>query len=307
VWFTAACGRLGFGVSDDGDRDGDGVSDSLDNCPDLANPSQHDEDRDGFGDACDHCPHLPSATDPDQDGDGVGDACDPNPGSPGDSLSFVSFEDAMLPDGWVATSFTDPWTLGDDVAAVTLGRDHVAMLTMASPDSEVISVETEVAVLGVSPYSVQDNVARNVAIIDDYDVATDSGFLFGLVIDDVGASQDAKLEILRVDDGSGTASYGAPPPTGALVQPGQPYHLRYTRTVDQRTSEVDGLVGAPSSARGEASIGGGAGGGPRIGVRARGTMDQFHYVVVIASPRRDGARARSRGVTRRGGRPRRAQ
>ena len=35
------------------DRDGDGVRDPLDNCPDKANASQTDADHDGKGAACD--------------------------------------------------------------------------------------------------------------------------------------------------------------------------------------------------------------------------------------------------------------
>src|SRR6185436_5629156 len=37
------------------DQDGDGVSDSGDNCPTVPNPSQVDTDDDGWGDACDDC------------------------------------------------------------------------------------------------------------------------------------------------------------------------------------------------------------------------------------------------------------
>jgi len=58
------------------DRDGDGVVDSADNCPNKANPDQADTDGDGIGDACDNCPNIANADQKDTDGDGVADACD---------------------------------------------------------------------------------------------------------------------------------------------------------------------------------------------------------------------------------------
>jgi hypothetical protein len=51
------------------DSDGDGIADSEDNCPSVANPSQADLDGDGIGDACD----------PDIDGDGVPNESDQCP------------------------------------------------------------------------------------------------------------------------------------------------------------------------------------------------------------------------------------
>ena len=48
------------------DTDGDGVLDSLDNCPLIANTDQLDTDEDGIGDVCDL----------DDDGDGVLDTLD---------------------------------------------------------------------------------------------------------------------------------------------------------------------------------------------------------------------------------------
>lgn len=87
------------------DTDGDGVSDSLDNCPsvpnpasvmlDKTNPVQVDTDSDGLGDACDldddgdgvpdaddNAPWAPNPDQTDADGDGRGDAADPRDDRP---------------------------------------------------------------------------------------------------------------------------------------------------------------------------------------------------------------------------------
>ncbi len=58
------------------DADGDGVPDSVDNCPAAPNPSQADVDADNTGDACDNCPALSNPLQEDADGDGIGDVCD---------------------------------------------------------------------------------------------------------------------------------------------------------------------------------------------------------------------------------------
>jgi hypothetical protein len=71
------------------DEDGDGIEDSLDNCPVTQNPNQLDNDEDGDGDACDtdddndgltdledNCRFAPNPEQLDNDDDGVGDACD---------------------------------------------------------------------------------------------------------------------------------------------------------------------------------------------------------------------------------------
>jgi hypothetical protein len=59
-----------------GDRDGDGIDDAGDNCPQSPNADQTDADGDGIGDACDNCRSTANADQADVDGDGVGDACD---------------------------------------------------------------------------------------------------------------------------------------------------------------------------------------------------------------------------------------
>lgn len=97
------------------DTDGDGVADTADNCPTIANANQRDHDGDGHGDVCDTCPHLASTTDPDGDGDGVGDACDPRPTTAGDQrVLFEGFYDASSITGWSATG-NGTWSVANGV------------------------------------------------------------------------------------------------------------------------------------------------------------------------------------------------
>ncbi len=74
------------------DTDGDGVSDTTDNCPNVANPGQanavhplttagdacEDPDADGVVDAADNCPDSANANQLNTDGDAMGNACDPD-------------------------------------------------------------------------------------------------------------------------------------------------------------------------------------------------------------------------------------
>jgi hypothetical protein len=69
------------------DTDGDGVQDTLDNCPNVSNPQQADRDGDGVGNKCDPAPDDPNIPngnpDPDTDGDGVPDSTDQCHNQPG--------------------------------------------------------------------------------------------------------------------------------------------------------------------------------------------------------------------------------
>ncbi len=90
------------------DADGDGRSDSTDNCVNTVNPAQTDTDGDGDGDACDldddadgiadekdNCSTVTNSAQVDTDGDGKGDACDGDapPGSDADGDGFADETD----------------------------------------------------------------------------------------------------------------------------------------------------------------------------------------------------------------------
>ena len=59
-----------------GDRDLDGICDSVDNCPNDSNATQLDVDGDGVGNACDNCKFISNTDQLDSDDDGQGDVCD---------------------------------------------------------------------------------------------------------------------------------------------------------------------------------------------------------------------------------------
>ena len=74
------------------DIDGDGIIDSLDNCPNVSNANQRDFDSNGEGDACedsdgdgildkqDICPLIPNPGQEDLNFNGIGDACEDSDG-----------------------------------------------------------------------------------------------------------------------------------------------------------------------------------------------------------------------------------
>jgi hypothetical protein len=87
VVLSSHASRWNLGYRPDGD--GDGSPDSVDNCPNVANPGQADLDGDHIGDACDpdidgdgiangsdNAPRVPNADQQDLDGDGIGDVID---------------------------------------------------------------------------------------------------------------------------------------------------------------------------------------------------------------------------------------
>ena len=76
-----------FELVPDEDIDGDGIPNSVDNCPQVANADQTDADGNGIGDVCqdtdndtildvnDNCPENSNIDQIDTDGNGIGDAC----------------------------------------------------------------------------------------------------------------------------------------------------------------------------------------------------------------------------------------
>jgi gliding motility-associated-like protein len=102
------------GIKDncDDDDDNDGVLDTIDNCPLMANTDQADNDNDGLGDTCDddddndgildtvdNCQMTENPNQEDRDNDGLGDVCD---------LVEINVSQAVTPNG---DGINDTWMI----------------------------------------------------------------------------------------------------------------------------------------------------------------------------------------------------
>ena len=152
-WKTCAGDFLDHAAADlanlIGDRDGDGIPDTIDQCPDQPEDKDGfedadgcpdpDNDRDGILDANDRCPNEPEdrdgwqdadgCPDPDNDGDGILDVNDACPNDP-ETMNGVADEDGC-PDGFLPVYFESDKSNLDAADIEVLGKN--AELLKATP------------------------------------------------------------------------------------------------------------------------------------------------------------------------------
>jgi len=162
------------------DRDGDGVADAVDNCPDVANPDQGNEDGDKFGDACDPCPIEASDTPSDPDGDGVAGICDPHPTTPGDHLMLFEGFHRGIPSSWQVVGTASP--SGDDAVVTTVAGNHTALIApiTAIANGTITAAVTIDATLG--------NADAAMTVVMPYDPTSDQGIFCELYAPNAGSA-----------------------------------------------------------------------------------------------------------------------
>jgi hypothetical protein len=274
VGFDAADGRRGIDGPDplradaavDGsallDVDGDGVVDSVDNCPAVGNPDQANEDGDGAGDECDLCPPHAAGGNADADGDEVGDACDPLPLVAGDTLvAFFGFSSTVAPPG---LTLVGSWTFMGGQAHGRAPLDELAAATVEiMGQAETVSTDVTIDALH------GDLVARPVGLVHRFSAASSDGVIcvFGI--------NPFNSQVYAIADNRTTTALASQPGVATVG----------TRT-DLRSNRADTLYQCDSpaltSALGASSTLPTA--PNRVGLFTRSADASFNWLMVVTSP-----------------------
>lgn len=208
------------------DRDGDGVANTLDNCPDVPNPTQADEDGDAEvngGDACDLCPHRAApaagAAHTDVDDDKVGDDCDPSTQTKHCLRWFDGFSDG--PDTVIdryETSAGD-WKVENGELVQRSAHVNLAEATIRNR----VYDRPFVATLGVPQVVAENDGDAGVAVAQNaVGVSVGSGDLvtgtcFGVVMRRTSTPTSAQVALMREGQLSEVVLFEATAPNSRLV------------------------------------------------------------------------------------------
>lgn len=250
-----------------GDRDGDGILDGVDNCPDVANADQGNEDGDKFGDACDPCPPVADDTPADSDGDGVADACDPNPQTAGDKIELFEGFHRGVPN-W---SHSPHWTAATDAVRVASADENsVEFLALPSSNPDHITLSAQVVI--------EQTVAGG---DDDIDVVVPEDTTTDIGVDCELHEPPSGLANRRLSLFDDLKNFGSDLSNAPLAWTNNsPYKLALTRKGTSFTCAAAGTT-APTLT-GTSMTGGGF--NPSAAIRAYGLTARVDWVMVVRSP-----------------------
>jgi len=220
------------------DRDGDGVPDDRDRCPDVPGPREldgcppvpqdaFDRDGDGVPDAEDRCPDVKGPRDlegcPDEDGDGVPDIDDKCPKEPGPAQNdgCPVGDEPMVEIQAERLSLRDmiQFDFGKDTIKLESGRilDDIAAILKSHPEIVKVRVEGHTDSIGTAAYnqSLSERRARSVVnalVARGVPAAelTSAGYGFTRPLESnataLGRAKNRRVEFVIVHDGPDAAS-----------------------------------------------------------------------------------------------------
>lgn len=248
------------------DRDGDGVADLTDNCPDVGNAEQDNEDGDKFGDVCDPCPPVASDAPSDADGDGVADACDPNPSTPGDRIELFEGFHRGLPT-WTRTAH---WSVAGDSLRGTAAANSSEYLVLPIMNPDHVTVAASVVV----EQTVANTTAHDIDVAVPNQVSSDTGIDCQLYQPADITGRDISLwdDFAKTEIGQQTLAWAND----------TAYTVSLTHQDQSYTCDVVDPAGSRSVATGTSSSSGGP--LPTAVVRAYAVTARVNWVMVIRSP-----------------------
>ncbi len=249
------------------DRDGDGVPDDVDNCPDIPNPDQANEDGDKFGDVCDPCPVEANDNPSDPDGDGVADGCDPNPNTPGDRIAlFEGFSETALGSGWQLIGNA---TLGGgEIALVDVAQDYTAVVP---PISGLVDATVSAGILVDAEVGSADSATT---IVLPYDPAQDQGIYCELYAPNATSSAGRYISLWdspkAIERGSAALSWAT----------ATPYRMALKKVGTNYTCSVATGTSTPTAtATSNSSVATGA-----VAIATYGASAHAQWIMVVTSP-----------------------
>jgi hypothetical protein len=259
------------------DSDGDGIDDSVDNCPMKYNPDQGDEDKDGIGDACDPCPIDKDNSDPDKDG--VAGLCDPHPNTPGDTIiAFQGFHGPIDPSKWQVKQLAGTGTVAvdKDFGVITSAAGQVTALV---PTEATAPFGNGMIMASVSVDQTPGSARTALTVGLPYNSTTDVGILCQLHAPTPGATTGRELSLF---DSKATAE---PAMNQFVWQNTTAYRLAMVRSGTNKTSyacsmtrEMDGMVvTANGSTASVPAV-------SEVALVASGTVAHVAWVLVVSSP-----------------------
>jgi hypothetical protein len=246
------------------DRDGDGVLNAEDNCPEAINTAQSDEDQDGVGDRCDNCPHRANPGQDNGDDDDLGDDCELGAATECIAL-FDGFDEGLarweIVSGNWSTNTADRLTLLSDGDGVLVSQDSF----------EVAQVLVQARVF--------DATRTLEPIIGTIAGVTSTAPLVGLASELHVIEGFTEMQIVRYDGDTviPIATQPSRPPQmlpGALTFPIDSQHAQTAGIYSAST--VIALTATTAEAVSDAPVG-------RVGVRTN-VIAGFDYILVVTRP-----------------------